>query len=98
MRKKIMSKYRERKEAQKARTTAVSNPHRKILQPKSINQENYIYNLPGTYTASVTVTDNLGAQSSAFVDVVVQNRNPFARITYDILTVKAPNSLSFSGT
>lgn len=62
------------------------------------NQENYIYNLPGTYTASVTVTDNLGAQSSAFVDVVVQNRNPFARITYDILTVKAPNSLSFSGT
>lgn len=45
MRKKIMSKYRERKEAQKARTTAVSNPHRKILQPKSINQENYIISM-----------------------------------------------------
>jgi phosphate starvation-inducible PhoH-like protein len=40
-----MSKYRERKEAQKARTTAVSNPHRKILQPKSINQENYIISM-----------------------------------------------------
>ena len=62
------------------------------------NTENYIYNLPGTYTASVTVTDNLGAQNSAFVDVVVQNRSPFARITYDLLTVKAPNSLNFSGT
>ena len=62
------------------------------------NTENYIYNLPGTYTASVTVTDNLGAQNSAFVDVVVQNRSPFARITYDLLTVKSPNSLNFSGT
>jgi PKD repeat protein len=62
------------------------------------NTENYIYNLPGTYTASVTVTDNLGAQNSAFVDVVVQNRSPFARITFDLLTVKAPNSLNFSGT
>jgi len=40
-----MSKYRERKEAQKARTTAVSNPHRKILQPKSVNQENYIISM-----------------------------------------------------
>jgi PKD repeat protein len=61
------------------------------------NTENYIYNLPGTYTASVTVIDNLGAQNSAFVDIVVQNRSPFARITYDLLTVKAPNSLNFSG-
>lgn len=62
------------------------------------NTENYIYNLPGTYTASVIVTDNLGAQNSAFVDVVVQNRSPYAIITFDLLTVKAPNSLNFSGT
>jgi len=40
-----MSRSRTRKEAQKAKTTAVSNPHRKILQAKSINQENYIISM-----------------------------------------------------
>ena len=40
-----MSRSRVRKEAQKARSTAVSNPHRKVLQPKSINQENYIISM-----------------------------------------------------
>ena len=60
--------------------------------------ENNVYNLPGTYTASVTVSDNLGAQNTAFVDVVIQNRSPFAVITYDLLTIKAPNSLNFSAT
>jgi PKD repeat protein len=60
--------------------------------------ENYVYNFPGSYVASVTVTDNLGLQNTALVDIVVQNRNPVAVITYDFLTVKAPNSLNFSGT
>jgi phosphate starvation-inducible PhoH-like protein len=40
-----MSRSRNRKEAQKAKTTAVTNPHRKVLQPKSINQENYIISM-----------------------------------------------------
>jgi phosphate starvation-inducible PhoH-like protein len=40
-----MSRSRTRKEAEKARGVAVSNPHRKILQPKSINQENYIISM-----------------------------------------------------
>lgn len=40
-----MSRSRTRKEAQKAKTTAVSNPHRKILQAKSVNQENYIISM-----------------------------------------------------
>ena len=40
-----MSRSRVRKEAQKARSTAVTNPHRKILQPKSINQETYIISM-----------------------------------------------------
>ena len=34
-----------RKTAQRATVSAVSNPHRKILQPKSINQENYIISM-----------------------------------------------------
>jgi phosphate starvation-inducible PhoH-like protein len=34
-----------RKTAQRATVNAVSNPHRKILQPKSINQENYIISM-----------------------------------------------------
>jgi phosphate starvation-inducible PhoH-like protein len=40
-----MSRSRARKEAKKANVTAVSNPHRKILKPKSINQENYIISM-----------------------------------------------------
>ena len=60
--------------------------------------ENYVYNFPGSYVASVTVTDNLGLQDTALVAITVQNRNPVAVITYDSLTVKAPNSLNFSGT
>jgi len=34
-----------RKTAQRATANAVSNPHRKILKPKSINQENYIISM-----------------------------------------------------
>jgi phosphate starvation-inducible PhoH-like protein len=40
-----MSRSRARKEAKKATNVAVSNPHRKILKPKSINQENYIISM-----------------------------------------------------
>jgi phosphate starvation-inducible protein PhoH len=40
-----MSRSRTRKEANKAKTTAVTNPHRKVLQPKSVNQENYIISM-----------------------------------------------------
>jgi len=40
-----MSRSRARKEAKKATNVAVTNPHRKILKPKSINQENYIISM-----------------------------------------------------
>lgn len=40
-----MSRSRARKEAKKATNVAISNPHRKILKPKSINQENYIISM-----------------------------------------------------
>lgn len=40
-----MSRSRARKEAKKATVSAVINPNRKILKPKSINQENYIISM-----------------------------------------------------
>lgn len=40
-----MSRSRARKEAKKATINAVINPNRKILKPKSINQENYIISM-----------------------------------------------------
>ena len=40
-----MSRSRARKEAKKATVGAITNPHRKILKPKSINQENYIISM-----------------------------------------------------
>jgi phosphate starvation-inducible PhoH-like protein len=40
-----MSRSRARKEAKKATNVAVTNPNRKILKPKSINQENYIISM-----------------------------------------------------
>jgi phosphate starvation-inducible PhoH-like protein len=40
-----MSRSRARKEARKATSSAVINPNRKILRPKSINQENYIISM-----------------------------------------------------
>jgi phosphate starvation-inducible PhoH-like protein len=40
-----MSRSRARKEAKKATNGAVTNPNRKILKPKSINQENYIISM-----------------------------------------------------
>jgi len=40
-----MSRSRARKEAKKATASAVTNPNRKILKPKSINQENYIISM-----------------------------------------------------
>lgn len=40
-----MSTRKTRKSAQRATTNAVRDPHRKILQPKSINQENYIISM-----------------------------------------------------
>lgn len=40
-----MSRSRARKEAKKATVSAAINPNRKILKPKSINQENYIISM-----------------------------------------------------
>lgn len=40
-----MSRSRARKEAKKATVSAVISPNRKILKPKSINQENYIISM-----------------------------------------------------
>jgi len=59
--------------------------------------ETHIYSKPGTYKASLTVTDNLGDSSTANLFINVTNRNPVARITYATLTVKAPGSLTFNG-
>ena len=59
--------------------------------------ESHTYAKPGTYKASLTVTDNLGDSSAANLFINVTNRNPIARITYTTLTVKAPGSLSFNG-
>ncbi len=59
--------------------------------------ETHIYSKPGTYKASLTVTDNLGDSSTANLLINVTNRNPVARITYTTLTVKAPGSLTFNG-
>ena len=59
--------------------------------------ETHIYAKPGTYKASLTVTDNIGDSSTANLFINVTNRNPIARITYTTLTVKAPGSLTFNG-
>ena len=59
--------------------------------------ETHIYSKPGTYKASLTVTDNLGDSSTANLFINVTNRNPVARITYTTLTVKAPGSLTLNG-
>ena len=59
--------------------------------------ESHTYAKPGTYNASLTVTDNLGDTSTANLSIDVTNRNPIARITYTTLTVKAPESLTFNG-
>ena len=59
--------------------------------------ESHTYAKPGTYNASLTVTDNIGDSSTANLLIDVTNRNPVARITYTTLTVKAPGSLTFNG-
>lgn len=59
--------------------------------------ESHIYSKPGTYQASLTVTDNIGDSSTANLLINVSNRNPVARITYTTLTVKAPGSLTLNG-
>lgn len=40
-----MSRSRARKEAKKATVSTIINPNRKILKPKSVNQENYIISM-----------------------------------------------------
>lgn len=60
-------------------------------------QELHTYSRPGTYKASLTVTDNIGDTSTANLFVTVSNRNPVAVITYTSLTIKAPGTLSFNG-
>ena len=59
--------------------------------------ETHIYAKPGTYNASLTVTDNIGDSSTANLLINVTNRNPVAKITYTTLTVKAPGNLTFNG-
>ena len=59
--------------------------------------ESHIYSKPGSYRASLTVTDNIGDSSTANLIITVTNRNPVARITYTSLNVKAPGSLTFNG-
>jgi len=59
--------------------------------------EPHIYAKPGTYNASLTVTDNIGDTSTDNLLITVTNRNPVSRITYTSLSVKAPGSLTFNG-
>ena len=59
--------------------------------------ESHIYSKPGSYRASLTVTDNIGDSSTANLIITITNRNPVARITYTSLNVKAPGSLTFNG-
>lgn len=59
--------------------------------------ETHTYSKPGSYRASLTVTDNIGDSSTANLIITVTNRNPIAKITYTTLTVKAPGSLTFNG-
>ena len=59
--------------------------------------ETHTYSKPGSYRASLTVTDNIGDSSTANLIITVTNRNPVAKITYTTLTVKAPGSLTFNG-
>jgi len=59
--------------------------------------ETHTYVKPGTYKASLTVTDNLGDSSTTNLFINVINRSPVAKITYTTLTVKAPGSLTFNG-
>ena len=59
--------------------------------------ESHIYSKPGSYRASLTVTDNIGDSSTANLIITVTNRSPVARITYTSLNVKAPGSLTFNG-
>jgi len=66
-----------------------------ISQGRTI--ESHTYAKPGTYKASLTVTDNLGDSSTANLFINVTNRSPISRITYTTLAVKAPGSLTFNG-
>jgi PKD repeat protein len=66
-----------------------------ISQGRTI--ESHTYAKPGTYKASLTITDNLGDISTANLFINVSNRSPVARITYTTLTAKAPGSLTFNG-
>jgi PKD repeat protein len=59
--------------------------------------ESHSYAKPGVYSASLTVTDNIGDSSTANLAITVTNRNPVARITYTSLNVKAPGNLTFNG-
>ena len=59
--------------------------------------ESHTYAKPGTYDASLTVTDNIGDSSTANLLINVTNRNPVAKITYTTLTVKAPGNLTLNG-
>ncbi|HYF48717.1 MAG TPA: PKD domain-containing protein [Planctomycetota bacterium] len=58
------------------------------------------YSTAGTYTARLTVTDNLGATGTTTVSIVVNppaNAAPVARITANPTTGTAPLAVSFSG-
>jgi PKD repeat protein len=59
--------------------------------------ETHTYSKPGSYKASLTVTDNIGDSSTANLIITVTNRNPEAKITYTSLNVKAPGNLTFNG-
>ena len=56
-----------------------------------------VYNRPGTYNIALEVVDNQGARNTSQNLLTVRNRKPKAVITYTSLSVKAPGSLSFSG-
>ncbi len=58
----------------------------------------YTYYAPGTYTATLTVTDNDGLTNSDTVNIVVENKAPIAEITAEPTSGTAPMTVSFDST
>lgn len=57
----------------------------------------HVYTDPGTYTATLTVTDDMGVSNSASVDVIVEAVPPVSRWNFDPDNEHSGTTVSFDG-